>query len=58
MSKRRVKKMATQIAATPIVTGKKAREIMKSIKNQPSEKSKKNGQALIDFFKSFETKGK
>ncbi|EFM10714.1 hypothetical protein PaecuDRAFT_2626 [Paenibacillus curdlanolyticus YK9] len=50
--------MATQIAATPIVTGKYAKEILKSIKKQPSAASKKNGQDLINFFKNFESKGK
>jgi uncharacterized protein YneF (UPF0154 family) len=56
--KRRVERMATQIAATPIITGKRAREMIKASKKKPSEKSKANAQTFIDFFKKFESKGK
>lgn len=49
--------MATQIAATPIVTGKYAKEILKSIKKQPSAASKKNGQDLINFLKISSRRG-
>lgn len=46
-------KMATQIAATPILYGKEAERVLREAKTLPSEKSKENASKLINFFKRF-----
>lgn len=46
-------KMATQIAATPIIYGEEARNVMKEAKTVQSEKSKSNAKKLIDFFSKY-----
>ena len=42
--------MATQLAATPVVTGKQAAEIYKKAQQKPSEKSKQGAKKLIKMF--------
>ncbi|WP_179090124.1 hypothetical protein MHI37_16055 [Paenibacillus sp. FSL H8-0548] len=51
------KKMATQIAATPILKGKDAQNLLNSLNDRATEKSKANGKKLVNFFKAME-KGK
>lgn len=52
------RRMATQIAATPTLKGEDARRLLDSLAKKPSQESRKNGQDLINYFKSFEKKGK
>jgi hypothetical protein len=56
--KRRVRKMATQIAATPTLKGKDAENLLNSLNKKPTANSKKNGEKLINFFKKLEEKRK
>jgi hypothetical protein len=49
--------MATQLAPTPTVYGEEAKKILESARKSPSEKAKKNGQKLVDYFSRFEKKG-
>jgi len=46
-------KMATQIAATPIIYGEEAKKIMREAKTTQSEKSKMNAKKLTDFFSKY-----
>lgn len=55
--KRRGKKVATQLAPTPVITGKEAKKILEAAKKQPSETAKANASKLIQFFNSIEKKG-
>lgn len=48
--------MATQIAPTPILYGEEARRVIREAKTMPSEKSKENGQKLLNYFKRFTNK--
>jgi hypothetical protein len=57
LKKRRGRKMATQLAPTPTVYGEEAKKILESARKSPSEKAKKNGQKLVDYFSRFEKKG-
>ena len=45
--------MATQIAATPIIYGEEARNIMKEAKTFQSKKSKRNAKKIIEIFNRF-----
>jgi hypothetical protein len=56
-SKERIN-MATQIAATPTLTGNDAKRLLNSLKKKPSVTAKKNAEELVTFFESFEKKGK
>ena len=47
-----VVRMATQIAATPIVYGVEARKILKEAQTKPTERAKENGKKLMEFFNS------
>ncbi|MHB0943231.1 hypothetical protein ACYCSU_16410 [Paenibacillus sp. ALE1] len=59
MNKRKKgKKMATQMAATPTLYGRDAQRLLKSLENKPTEKSRQNALKLREYFKSFEGKGK
>lgn len=44
-------KMATQIAATPILYGKEAEKVLNESKTQRSSKAKENEIALLKLFK-------
>ncbi|KAF6630484.1 hypothetical protein [Paenibacillus polymyxa] len=59
MGKRKKGKlMATQIAATPTLRGNDAKKLIHSLKKKPTARSNRNGQALVDFFKAYEKKGR
>lgn len=51
---RRSKDMATQIAATPIVTGKSAKKISKQLKIKPTSNTDLGYKILNEFFKDKE----
>lgn len=46
----------TQIMATPTLEGEDAERLLESLKFKPTEKSIKNGEELVEFFKKFENK--
>ena len=46
-------KMATQIAATPVLCGREAKRVMKEAKTMPSEKSKENAKNFMKHFNRF-----
>lgn len=50
------KEMLTQIAPTPILYGEEARQVIKEAKTIPSERSKENGQKLVNYFNKFYSK--
>lgn len=50
MSKRKCNKMATQIAATPILHGKEAKKVLKECKKLPTKKSQQNLEILNKMF--------
>lgn len=45
--------MATQIAATPTLTGDDAKRLLDSLE-KPTERSKRNGEKLLEFFEKLE----
>lgn len=46
--------MATQIAPTPTITGKTAKKILKQLKMEPTEKTKKGIATLTSMFEGKE----
>ena len=54
MYERQKKNMATQIAPTPIVTGKSAEKILKQIKIKPSKETEKGMEVLLKMFEDKE----
>lgn len=42
--------MATQIAATPVIKGTEAKEILKEINRMPSQKAEAGAKKLTDIF--------
>lgn|GEM_PF-3752080 len=55
MTKRRkAKKMATQMAATPTLEGKDAQRLLDSLQVKPTAKSRENAKKLAQYFKGLE----
>lgn len=48
--------MATQLAATPILCGAEAKNVLNELKRETSKESIIKGNRLIDFFKKLEEK--
>ncbi|MCM3628789.1 hypothetical protein M3194_15705 [Paenibacillus glycanilyticus] len=46
--------MATQIAATPVLRGKDAQNLLNSLNHKSSKKSIENGKKLVEYFKGVE----
>ena len=51
---RKKKHMATQIAPTPILTGKSAKKVLNQIKIKPSKETEKGMEILFKMFKDKE----
>ena len=51
---RKKKYMATQIAPTPILTGKSAKKVLNQIKIKPSKETEKGMEILFKMFKDKE----
>ena len=51
---RKRKYMATQIAPTPILTGKSAKKVLNQIKMKPSKETEKGMEILFNMFKDKE----
>jgi hypothetical protein len=52
-----VRKLATQIAATPTIYGEQAKKIIEEAKKPPSQKALENGKKLLDYFDKIEKRG-
>lgn len=52
--KRGGRRMATQIAATPVLRGKDAQNLLNSLNHKSSKKSIENGKKLVEYFKGVE----
>ncbi len=55
--KKGVKRMATQLRATPTVYGEEAKKILESAKKPPSQKALDNARKLIESFDKIEKRG-
>ena len=51
---RKKKHMATQIAPTPILTGKSAEKVLNQIKVKPTKETEKGKEILFNMFKGKE----
>ena len=51
---RKKRHMATQIASTPILTGKSAKKVLDQIKIKPSKETEKGMEILFNMFKDKE----
>jgi hypothetical protein len=56
-SRKGVRKLATQIAATPTIYGEEAQKIIEEAKRPPSQKALENGKKLLDYFDKIEKRG-
>jgi hypothetical protein len=56
-SRKGVRKLATQIAATPTIYGEEAKKIIEEAKRPPSQKALENGKKLLDYFDKIEKRG-
>jgi hypothetical protein len=52
-----VRKLYTQIAATPTIYGEQAKKILEEAKRPPSQKALENGKKLLDYFDKIEKRG-
>lgn len=54
MAKRKKNCMTTQIAPTPVLTGKSAKKVLNQIKMKPSKETQKGMKMLLKMFKDKE----